>query len=402
VSGSVALDLMLVCLLALYAWSGWRQGFVSAVLGLVGLLGGAFLALRLVPGLLEDHLDVYPATPAGVLALVAAVVMAALLGQGLMLLLARRFRDVMTAPSLRAVDSGLGLVAVLVAALAVTWVVAGTVAASGPRFARDIVARSAVVSALDGVVPSSADGLVDEMTRAFDGSVFPKVFEGFGPEPIAPVAAPDGTVTKDPDVVRTLASVVHVRAESDSCRQAQVGSGWVVAPGRVATNAHVVAGADRITVSVRGTGRERAARVVAFDPRRDVAVLEVRDLKAPAMQQGAQLASGGEAALAGFPGDDGLWVGAARVRDVLRARGADIYGVPAVTRRIYSMRAQVRRGASGGPVIDPRGQVVGMVFATSLDDPDTGYALTLDEIGPVLRQGVQASRTVSTGRCVSG
>ena len=82
-SGSVALDLTLLCLLGLYAWSGWRQGFVSAVLGLVGLLGGAFLALRIVPGLLEDHLDVYRATPAGVLALVAAVVAAALLGQGL-------------------------------------------------------------------------------------------------------------------------------------------------------------------------------------------------------------------------------------------------------------------------------------------------------------------------------
>ena len=401
-SGSVGLDLALLCLLGLYAWSGWRQGFVSAVLGLVGLLGGAFLALRIVPGLLEDHLDVYQATPAGVLALVAAVVAAALLGQGLMLLLARRFRDVMTAPSLRAVDSGLGLVAVLVAAMAVTWVVAGAVAASGPRVARDIVARSAVVSALDGIVPSSADGLVDEMTRAFDGSVFPKVFEGLGPEPIAPVAAPDGTVTKDPHVVRGLASVVHVRAESDSCRQAQVGSGWVVAPGRVATNAHVVAGADRITVSVRGTGRERAARVVAFDPQRDVAVLDVRDLTAPALRQGAELDSGAEAALAGFPGDDGLWVGAARVRDVMRARGADIYGDPGVTRRIYSLRAEVRRGASGGPVIDHRGEVVGMVFATSLDDPDTGYALTLGEIGPVLRQGVQASRTASTGRCVSG
>jgi S1-C subfamily serine protease len=90
------------------------------------------------------------------------------------------------------------------------------------------------------------------------------------------------------------------------------------------------------------------------------------------------------------------------VRDVLQARGADIYGNPDVSRRIYSLRAEVRRGASGGPVIDPRGEVVGMVFATSLDDPDTGYALTLGEIGPVLRQGVQASRTVSTGRCVSG
>jgi S1-C subfamily serine protease len=228
------------------------------------------------------------------------------------------------------------------------------------------------------------------------------VFEGLGPEPIAPVEAPDGAVTTDPDVARAVASVVHVRAESDACEQAQVGSGWVVSRGRVATNAHVVAGADRVTVSVRGTGREHSARVVAFDPRRDVAVLDVSDLSAPTVGQGTPLVTGSQAALAGFPGDHGLWVGAARVRDVLLAKGADIYGNPGVSRQIYSLRAEVRRGASGGPVIDRRGDVVGMVFATSLDDPDTGYALTLDEIAPVLRRGVLDSRPVSTGRCVSG
>ena len=401
-SGSTALDLTLLLLLGAYAWSGWRQGFVSALLGLVGLVGGAFLAVRFVPGLLEDHVGIYQETTAGVIALLAAVVAFALLGQGLMLLLARRFRDVVTAPAARAVDSALGLLAVLVSAMLVVWVVAGAVTAAGPTVARDLVSRSVVVSALDEIVPSSADGLVDDVTQALDRSVFPKVFEGLGPEPIAPVEAPDGAVTTDPDVTRALASVVHVRAESDACEQAQVGSGWVVSRGRVATNAHVVAGADRVTVSVRGTGRERAARVVAFDPRRDVAVLDVSDLSAPTVGQGTPLVTGSQAALAGFPGDHGLWVGAARVRDVLLARGADIYGNPGVSRQIYSLRAEVRRGASGGPVIDRRGEVVGMVFATSLDDPDTGYALTLDEIAPVLRRGVLDSRSVSTGRCVSG
>ena len=401
-SGSVALDLTLVILLGLYAWSGWRQGFVSAALGLVGLVGGAYLAVRLVPGLLEDHAGIYQATPVGVLALVASVVIAALLGQSLMLVVARRFRDVVTAPAARVVDSVLGLVAVLVTATLVVWVVAGAVSASGPPAARDVVSRSRVVSALDEIVPSSADGLVDDVTQALDRGVFPKVFEGLGPEPIASVEAPGRAVTRDPDVVRALASVVHVRAESQACGQAQVGSGWVVSSGRVVTNAHVVAGADQVTVSVRGTGRERAARVVAFDPQRDVAVLAVADLAAPAVEQGAALDSGDQAALAGFPGDRGLWVGAARVRDVLRAKGADIYGNPDVTRQVYSLRAQVRRGASGGPVIDSAGDVVGMVFATSLDDPDTGYALTLDEIEPVLTRGVLASRAVSTGRCASG
>ena len=400
-SGSVVLDLVLVLVLAAYAWSGWRQGFVSAVLGLVGLVGGAYLAVSVVPTLLEDHFGIYRATAAGLLALLAAVLGAAVLGQGLMLLVARRFRDVVTAPAARAVDSALGLVAVLMTALLVVWVIAGAVSTHGPAAAREAVSRSAVISALDGLVPSSADGLVDDVSQALDRG-FPQVFEGLGPEPIAPVQAPDAALVRDPDVAAALDSVVHVRAESDSCGRAQVGSGWVVSSGRVATNAHVVAGADRVTVSLRGTGRERVARVVAFDPRRDVAVLQVSDLQAPRLERGPALRGGDPAALAGFPGDDGLWVGAARVRDVLTASGADIYGRAGVTRQIYSLRAQVRRGASGGPVLNRRGEVVGMVFATSLDDPDTGYALTLDEVAPVLQRGVLASKAVSTGACASG
>ena len=143
------------------------------------------------PRLLEDHLDVYPATPVGVLALVAAVVAAALLGQGLMLLLARRFRDVVTAPAACARRLG-----------------ARPRGGAGRRHARRVggrrcgqrqrAPRRARASSparrscppLDEIVPSSADGLVDELTQALDGSVFPKVFEGLGPEPIAPVEAP--------------------------------------------------------------------------------------------------------------------------------------------------------------------------------------------------------------------
>lgn len=398
-TGPVLLDLLLLSLLALYAWSGWRQGFVSAVLGLVGLVTGAFLAVRFVPVWLEDQAGIAPSTTAGALTLVVVVIVAAAFGQGLMLLLARRLRESVSAPSARAVDSALGLVAVLVASVLVLWVLVGAVRAGGPPGARALLARSVVVTAVDELVPSSADRLVDEVTQALDRGGFPRVFEGLGPEPISPVAPPDAALARDPDIARALDSVVHVRAEAPRCESAQVGTGWVVSPGRVATNAHVVAGSDSVRVSVRGTGRERRARVVAFDPRRDVAILEVAGLDAPALRQGSALSAGDAAVVAGFPGDDGLWVGGARVRGTLTARGADIYGSPGVVREVYSLRAQVRQGASGGPVLDPDGAVAGMVFATSLDDPDTGYALTLSEIGPTVRTASTASGAVSTGDC---
>lgn len=401
-NGVVVLDVCLVVLLLAYAWSGWRQGFVSAALGMVGLIGGALLAVRVVPGLAEEHAGIARGSRASVLLLVASVLVLAVLGQVLLLALGRRVGDAVDVPGFRVVDSALGLVAVLIASVLVVWVVAGALVAGGPPGIRSLVARSSVVSAVDDVVPKSADRLVDGVIRSLDRQGFPRVFDGVRQEPILAVPAPDAGLAGDPAVRRALNSVVHLRADAPSCGRAQVGTGWVLSPGRVATNAHVVAGSDAVAVRVRDQGPTLAGRVVAIDPARDVAVLDVPDLAAPALERGPPLVAGDGAVIAGFPFDDGLWVGGARVRAVLDALGTDIYQQPGVTREVYSLRAQVRRGASGGPVLDSRGRVAGMVFATSRDDPDTGYALTFSEMGPVLREGMSARSAVPTGACSSG
>jgi S1-C subfamily serine protease len=400
-TGSLAVDLVLGVVLVSYAWSGWRQGLVGAVLGLVGLVAGAFLGARVAPDLLEQHAGLDLSTPLGTLVVIGVVLVLATLGQWLMLLLAGRVRTLIHLSGFGLLDSLLGAVAVFVASTVVVWVVAGAVRTSGPQPVRQAVAQSTVVQAVDAVMPPAAGHLVDEVTRALDRGGFPRVFEGLGPEPIRAVPAPDSALAKDPDVAAALASVIHVRASAPRCGQTSVGSGWVAAPGIVVTNAHVVAGSRSIRLSVKGTGPEVAARVIAFDPDRDVAVLAARGLRAPTLDQGAELEADDGAVLAGFPGDAGLWVGAARVRAVLQARGADIYGSPGAQRETYSLRATVRQGASGGPVLDDDGQVVGMVYATSLDDPQTGYAMTLEALSPVLRGAGLGDRAVSSGACIS-
>jgi S1-C subfamily serine protease len=93
---------------------------------------------------------------------------------------------------------------------------------------------------------------------------------------------------------------------------------------------------------------------------------------------------------------------AARVRATIAATGSDIYGEPGVQREIYSLYARVEPGNSGGPLLSSDGKVVGVVFAKSLDDPSTGYALTLAEARPVLEAASSASRPVSTGACSTG
>ena len=151
---------------------------------------------------------------------------------------------------------------------------------------------------------------------------------------------------------------------------------------------------------VRGVGTGRPASVVLFDPERDLAVLDVPGLDATPLPRGPALDPGEPAVVAGFPLNGPYDLQAARVRRVIDARGADIYGRPGTNREVYSLRAMVRQGNSGGPLLDTGGRVVGVVFAKSLDDPETGYALTLAEAAPVLRAATAARTPVATGACL--
>ena len=180
------------------------------------------------------------------------------------------------------------------------------------------------------------------------------------------------------------------------------GSGFVYARDRVMTNAHVVAGTDELSLTVRGVGRGYAATVVYLDPELDVAVLSVPGLGSAPLQFARNPSSGQEAAVAGFPHGGRLTVAAARVRAVINARGSDIYGHGTITREIVSLRGSVISGDSGGPLLDADGHVVGVIFASSETDPDTGYALTPRSVAKAATTGLTATKAVPTGSCALG
>jgi S1-C subfamily serine protease len=166
------------------------------------------------------------------------------------------------------------------------------------------------------------------------------------------------------------------------------------------TNAHVVGGVDEPTVQIGGEGRKYDATVVLYDWQRDIAVLDVPDLDAPALKFTSEdAASGNSAIVAGFPENGSYDVRPARVRGRIDAHGPDIYHRGTVSRDVYSLYATVRQGNSGGPLLTPEGKVYGVVFAKSLDDPDTGYALTADEIQPDIAKGRTANQQVDSDSC---
>ena len=225
------------------------------------------------------------------------------------------------------------------------------------------------------------------------------MFSGLGAEPIVPVDEPDPALLKDPAVRRAWNSLVKVEGLAPECGTQVDGSGFVFAPERVMTNAHVVAGTERLDVRVRGTGQVYQASVVYLDPELDVAVLRVPGLQASALPFAGPARSGTPGVVAGFPGGGPLQAVPARVRALLTAQGKDIYGKGDVLRQVYSLRAQVRPGNSGGPLLSRDGEALGVVFAAGIDDPDTGYALTAGQVQAAAAAGTNATTALLTGSC---
>ena len=186
--------------------------------------------------------------------------------------------------------------------------------------------------------------------------------------------------------------------DAEACRKRIEGSGFVYAPERVMTNAHVVAGVREPQVEVDGAFVD--AEVVLFDPARDVAVLAVEGLDAQPLVPAAEEAEREQSAIVlGYPQDGPFRADAARVIRSQDARGKDIYQQADVVREIYSVRGLVRQGNSGGPLVDIDGQVLGVVFAAAADDQTIGYVLTWDEVAGAAEQAIGSSRRVSTGDC---
>jgi S1-C subfamily serine protease len=396
------LDLLLALLLVGYGYVGYRHGFVVSVMSLVGFLAGGALGMWLLPELLRRWDSVNNNAVWRTLFLVLGVFAFAVLGQAIAVAWGSRLRGGLKDRPLRVVDSVLGAVATVLAVSVLVWFLAGAVRGGAQTPLARAIGTSRIISTIDRLVPAQTGRLFAGFQSVLDREGFPRVFDGVRAEPIAPIAPPNNELASSPGVARAAQSIVKITGVAATCNREQEGSGWVVAPERVVTNAHVVAGTSSEKVRIQGDGRSYEARVVVYDPRRDLAVLSVPGLPAPSSRQGTSLQRSAGAVVAGFPLNGPFRLDSARVRDVITATGADIYGTPGVVRQVYSLYARIQPGNSGGPLLNSTGAVVGIVFARSLDDDKTGYALTLDEARPVLNAANDSVSPVSTGNCVAG
>ena len=389
------LDVVLLLACASFAVSGYRQGFVVGALSFAGFLGGGVVGMLVAPPLVSR---LQPGFGQSLLA-IGIVLGLATVGQVVATLLGGLVRDAITWRPARLLDAGLGAAVSVVAVLVVSWFLASALR-QGPSAALSRQIRdSAVINAVDGVMPDQARNLFASFRRVLDDNGFPQVFGGITAERIRPVTPPDPKLADDADIRAAAKSVVKVVGTASSCGKQVEGSGFVYASHHVMTNAHVVAGVRNPRVQVGGVGRRYDATVVLYDYRRDIAVLYVPDLDAPSLAFAGKANRGDGGVAAGFPLNGPYRLEAARVREEISARGPDIYRRNTVTRDVYSLFATVEPGNSGGPFLSPAGTVYGVVFAKSVDDSQTGYALTAAEVASDARAGAAATSGVGTGAC---
>jgi S1-C subfamily serine protease len=390
------LDIAVLAVAFIAAISGWRSGALGSLLSFIGVLLGAIAGVLLAPHLVA-HISAPRAKLFAALFLILALVV---VGEVAGVVLGRAVRGAIHSSSVRFFDSMIGVAVQLVVVLVAVWLLATPLtSSSGQPSLAAAVRGSRVLAQVNDMAPEWLKTVPKRLSSLLDTSGLPQVLEPFSRTPVVAVAAPDAALANSPVVASTEPSVVKIRAIAPSCQKVLEGTGFVLSPDRVMTNAHVVAGANSVTVEASGNPYD--ASVVSYDPTVDIAILAVPNLPpGPLAFASAPAKSGTEAIVLGYPGGGGFVATPARIRELIELSGPDIYRTTTVNREVYTVRASVEQGNSGGPLIDLDGNVLGVVFGAAVDDNDTGFVLTAKEVAAQLAN-IGDTAPVATGACVS-
>jgi S1-C subfamily serine protease len=390
-----ALDAITLLLVVVAVILGWRSGAIPQIAGLLGAIAGGAAAILVLPYLADPLTALDPAfRPALVLLwLIGAVAIGESIGASLGRAVAGLLANGLLGTADRTVGAGLGVVQ----ALLIVWLT-GSLLAEGPlpRLA-ETAGGSTAVRTMATVLPPPTEIAVG-LGGWLDATGLPDVFVGFEPLPAAPIDRPTDPAAQ---AIAAAAEASTLKVSAATCGFSSVGTGFVVAPGYVVTNAHVVAGADPRGVRVNAGGRIMTAVPVLFDPDLDVALLRVSDILPIALTfASADPGRGALGATLGYPGGGRLTILPAAVTGRYPAVGHDIYGHGRVRRQVLELRAEIDRGDSGGPLMLSDGTVGGVVFAEARTNPDVGYALAATEVANAVWPGLGRTAAVDTGDCL--
>jgi S1-C subfamily serine protease len=388
------LDLILIGLVVAFAVSGYRQGFIIGAFSFIGFIGGAVLGMFVAPPIAGAIVS--GDTERALLAIVI-VFLAATVGQFASSTIGAVVRSHVTWEPARVVDALGGSVASGLSVLAIAWLLGSLIVSMSFAVLKEQVDGSFVWQAVDEAIPNSVRALQKPFRDFVDSSEWPQVITSIGGENVAP---PDeGVLSGSAGLTRARQAIVKVQGTAPSCRKRIEGTGFVYSQQHIMTNAHVVAGVTEGLRVTDAAGVQHDARVVLYNPERDIAVLYVRDLQVTPLRFDFTAKKGDSAIIAGYPKGHGFTPLAARIRIKQPAEAYDIYNKHMVNREVYAIRGKVQPGNSGGPLLSPQGKVFGVIFAAATDRPETGFALTAEEVRPDADDGRISTTPADTGAC---
>lgn len=399
--GLTWLDLALVVVLILFLAAGYRRGFwvtLGTMTGLIAGAAGAFFAIPLVSSWVEDVAWRW----------VAIIIVALLLiglGQAMGAGIGRWIRLRLSLPALRTVDRIGGAVANTAVAAGLIGLLAFSASSMGVPSVSLALAESRVIRTIDSWVPDDARALAARVRSEVAGATsLPIQQEAVEPEQVeqdAPTAEPTPTAEQGDALEAAGQAVLRISGTAVECGQNQTGSGFAVAPDRVVTNAHVVAGLAEQVVEGQD-GSVHVGRVVHFDPDLDLAVIAVDGADLPVLGTDGELTDGEQGVILGYPAGGPFSQDPAEVQARGPVQVTSIYGGDVLSVDVYQLHADVQQGGSGGPLLTPEGEVAGVVFARSAADVAVGYAITADAAREVFDDARDFEETVSTGQCIQG
>ena len=385
------IDLIILIAVVFAISSGYRRGFWLSLAQYAGLVLGVVIGATLAP-IVMDALNLNGAAIRSLVAIMILIVLGTI-GSSVGYWVGEPIRlRLLAQPRGGRIDSLAGAVFSALAVLSVSWFLGLSLARIPSPPLSAAIQRSAILRALDGIAPRPPAFLA-RVETIIAGVNFPSAFSGL--EPVGPSAQPLPSSINTPGVQAAEAQTLKV--QGFGCGGIVFGSGFPVGPGMVLTNAHVVAGTQGTTVR-SSSGRSLSARVVLFDPERDVAILYVPRLALPPLNE-ASAQAGTQGAAIGYPGGGSETAEPAVVNGQVRAEGRDIYGQNLVVRSIWFTQAKVQPGNSGGPLVDLNGNVIGVIFAASTTQTGTAYALTDAEVQPDIDQARGRTDAVQIGPC---
>ena len=386
----LVIDILVVLVVASAIVTGAVRGLVGALGALTGIVAGGAAALVVMPRVSTA----VPYTGWNVIAAFIAGLALIFLGVAIGEALAKVIRRPLHRVGLGIIDRILGGIAGAAVSIGVLMMLVMSVGSFGMPGVAHAVASSRVLAMIEDAMPAPVESALARIRSIAIEDGIPILLDSAG---AAPAEVPEAD--SNTEALRAAsASVTRIAANAPLCRATSSGSGFVMSEELVMTNAHVVAGARDIVVEAPGE-LPRTASVIYFNADTDIAVLRVEGLGADPVSFTSTPENGTVVFFQGYPYGGPLVSRSAEVLSTAHTVMRSTHGVSLTPRSVTRIAGHVEPGNSGGPLLTGEGAVAGMIFAQADGVANQGFALSMEELMPVLAVAPELSQPVSTGSC---